>query len=273
VGAGVNLTTDFDSGEGWLGDSPALSIEDIHREYFELTKKHEGRFFTVAGVHPFRRNAVDILETAVKDWGASGLKLLPYTGFYPHDRRCYPLYEKCGELGIPVVIHTGSAFMGYMEYAQPVHVERPAKDFPDLEFVMAHAGGGIGHPWMEACTVGRSAPNVHLELGQYAPTVIKGGFRGSAGKYADHTAAFLDLLDIMRNMLPGGPHSIIFGSDYPTYPFEVYQAWCELFRELPTIAAEHGYDFSQDEVDLICHGNAIRVFGLDVTLPDAGESG
>src|SRR2546430_1306775 len=42
VGASVNLTTDFDSGEGWAGESPALSIQDIHREYGELTKKYPG---------------------------------------------------------------------------------------------------------------------------------------------------------------------------------------------------------------------------------------
>lgn len=273
VDAAINLTTDFDSGQGWVGESPAMSIEDIHREYGELAKKYPGKFFTVAGVHPYRRDAVKILERAVREWGAVGLKLLPYTGFYPHDRACYPLYQKCGELGVPVVIHTGSAFIGYMEYALPVHIERPAKDFPDIEFVMAHAGGGIGHPWEEACTVGRSAPNVHLELAQYAPTVIKGGFRGKEGKYKDHTATFLDVLDIMRNMLPSGAHGIIFGSDYPTYPIEVYREWCDLFKRLPSIAAEHGYDFSQEEADLICSGNAIRVFNLNVAPSSDRDTG
>jgi hypothetical protein len=54
---------------------------------------------------------------------------------------------------------------------------------------------------------------------------------------------------------------------------ETYRAWCELFRELPTAAAKHGYDFSQDEADLICHKNAIRVFGLQLAAskPDANE--
>jgi predicted TIM-barrel fold metal-dependent hydrolase len=271
VGATVNLATDFEGGEGWVGESPRMSIEEILQEYGELTRKYPGKFFTFAGVNPHRRNAVQILERAVGEWGARGLKLLPYTGFYPDDRTCYRLYDKCAELGIPVCIHTGSAFMGYMKYAQPVYVEQPAKDFPELDFIMAHAGGGLGHQWEEACMVGRSAPNVLLELGQYAPTVIKGGFKGRQGRYADHTAAFLDVLDIMRNMLPGGCHSILFGSDYPTYPMEVYRAWCDLFRNLPSIAERHGYEFTQDEVDLMCHENAIRVMKLDVATAAEDE--
>ena len=269
VDVGVNLITDFAGGHGWVGDNPALSIEAMHEEYAAIGARYPGKFFNVAGVNPHRRDAPALLERSIKEWGAVGLKLLPYTGFYPDDQACYKLYEKCLELGIPVFIHTGSAFMGYAKYARPMYIEQPAKDFPKLEFIMAHAGGGIGHLWEEACTVGRSAPNVHLELAQYAPTVIKGGFLGSKGKYRDHTAEFLDVLDIMRNMLPGGCQNIIFGSDYPTYPLETYKAWCELFLDLPAVAASHGYDFSQEEADLMCYQNAIRLLNLDIDDPSS----
>lgn len=262
VDVGINLTTDFAGGLGWVGETPHLSIEAIHQEYAKLSEKLKGKLYTVAGLNPFRRNAAQILERAVTEWGALGLKLLPYTGFYPNDPACYPLYSKCIELGVPVFIHTGSAFMGYAEYARPIYIERPAKDFPELEFIMAHAGGGIGHLWEEACVVGRSAPNVHLELAQYAPTVIQGGFHGRRGKYRDRTEDFLDILDIMRNMLPGGCNNILFGSDYPTYPLETYKAWCDLFLNLPDVAAQHDYDFSQEEADLMCYKNAIRLLKL-----------
>ena len=264
VDAGVNLPTDFGNVEGCFGEDAPLSIEEINREYCDWVKKYPGKFFTFIGVNPRRRNAVDLLEKGVKEWGGLGLKLLPQTGFYPDDRVCYRLYEKCAELGVPVCIHTGAAFLGYSKYAQPVYLEKPAKDFPELDFIMAHAGGGIGHLWEEACTVARFLPNLHLELAQFAPTVIKGGFLGNKGKFKDHTPQFIDILDIMRNTLTGGCLNMIFGSDYPTYPIEVYKEWCDLFKNLPAIAARYGYDFSQEEADLMCYKNAIRIMKLDV---------
>ncbi len=192
------------------------------------------------------------------------MKLIPHTGFYPNDRVCYRLYEKCAELGVPVCIHTGAGVYRYSKYSYPIYLDEPAHDFPELEFILAHVAGGIGLPWQEACNVARFNPNISVDLAEVALGVIKGGTRGKDGKYKDHTPAFMDMLDILRNWLPGGCTSIIFGTDYPWVPMEVTKAWVDLFKNLPAVAVEHGYDFSQEEVDLMCYKNAIRIMKLDM---------
>ena len=57
---------------------------------------------------------------------------------------------------------------------------------------------------------------------------------------------------------------MLFGTDYPTMPMEVIEAWVNLFKNLPSVAAQYGYDFSQEEADLICYKNAARILKLDV---------
>ncbi len=263
IDVSVNMAVDWGGADRWREEAP-ISIEDINHEMCMLAKKYPGKLYSFIGVHPRRYNAVEILEKGVKEWGAKGLKLHPTLGFYPNDRCCYRLYEKCVELGVPVTIHTGAGLFNYTKYANPIHLEEPAKDFPELQFIMAHSGGGIGQTWEEAVTVARGNPNINLELAEVAPSVIKGGRLGNRGKYKDHTPMFIDMLDIMRNLLVGGCQNIIFGTDYPVYPLEVMKQWVDLFKNLPAIAAQYDYDFSQEEADLICYKNAARIMKLDI---------
>ena len=265
IDVSVNLHNDWGSAEGWLGEEASISNEEINRQYCLLAQKYKGKFFTFIGVNPRRRNAVELLEKGVKEWGAKGLKLIPHTGFYPNERVCYRLYEKCAELGVPVCIHTGAGVHRYSKYSYPIYLDEPAHDFPELEFIMAHITGGIGLPWQEACNIARFNPNINVDLAEVALGVIKGGTRGNKGKYKDHTPAFMDMLDILRNWLPGGCASILFGTDYPWVRMEVTKAWVDLFKNLPAIADEYGYEFSQEEVDLMCGGNAVRIMKLDIT--------
>ncbi|MFC1951834.1 amidohydrolase family protein [Chloroflexota bacterium] len=261
----VNMPSDYAGAREGYGSDAKTPIEEINREMCMLAKEYPGKLYSFIGVNPLRRNAVKLLERGVKEWGAIGLKLLPHTGFYPDAPECYRLYEKAAELKIPVTIHTGAGIFRNSKYAHPIHLEQPAMDFRrDLEFIAAHAGGGIGELWEEMCTVARYVPNINLELAQVAPTVIKGGFRGNKGKYKDHIPQFIDILDIMRNTLIGGCANILFASDYPTYPVEVLKEWVDLFKNLPAIAAQYGYDFSQEEADLMCYKNAARIMSISV---------
>lgn len=259
----VNQVLDYGFTEGWGGECP-ISVEELNRQSCLLAQKYPGKYYAFVGVNPKRHNAVEILERGVKEWGAKGLKLLPTTGFYPNDRVCYRLYEKCAELGVPVSIHTGGGNYRYMKYANPVLLDEPAKDFPELEFIVTHSGGGIGGLWEEAVTVATMNPNMNLDLTEWQPTVIRGGRLGKRGKYKDHVPMFIDILDIMRNRLNGGCINILFGTDHPTIPIEITKEWVDLFKNLPAVAAQYDYDFSQEEADLICYKNAARIMKLDI---------
>jgi len=217
---------------GHIQGEPSLSIEEINRRHCLLAQKYPGKVYTFIGVNPKRHNAVEIVERGVKEWGAKGVKLYPPMGFYPNDRVCYRLYEKCAELGIPVTIHMGYGVFGYMKYANPVHLDEPAHDFPEVEFIMAHAGGGLGMLWEEAISVASCNVNINFDFAEVQPAVIKGGMRGNKGKYKDHIPMFLDVLDMMRNRLYGGCSRMLFGTDYPYFPQEINKPWVDLFRNL-----------------------------------------
>ena len=259
----VNQTNDWGGAPGWLEEAP-LSIEEINRHFCLLAQKYPGKLYTFLGLNPNRYNILEIIETGIKEWGAKGVKLLPNTGFYPNSPECYRMYEKLAELGVPVCIHTGYGVFHHVKYCNPIYLDEPAYDFPELNFIMAHSGGGIGNLWEEALTVARSHQNIYLELGEFAVTVIKGGRLGNKGKYKDHIPMFIDTLDIMRNLLNGGCQQIIFGTDYPYYPMETFKQWVDLFKNLPAVAAQYDYDFSQEEADLICYKNAARIMKIDI---------
>ncbi len=91
------------------GDSP-----DTNDYVAELVKDHPEQFIGFATVDPWKdRWAVNELERAVNDLGLRGLKLHPiHQAFFPGETRFYPLYEKCAELGVPLLLHSGFAAAG-----------------------------------------------------------------------------------------------------------------------------------------------------------------
>ena len=89
-------------------------------------------------------------------------------GLPADDRRYYPLYAKCVELGIPLSIHTSANWttVSVSDLGHPRHIDVVAADFPELDIVMSHAG----YPWvLEAVLLAWKYPNVYLELAAHRP--------------------------------------------------------------------------------------------------------
>ena len=56
----------------------------------------------------------------------------------PNDARIFPLYERCVELDLPVVIMTGPLAGPTIEYTNPVYIDDVARRFPKLKIVAGH---------------------------------------------------------------------------------------------------------------------------------------
>lgn len=138
------------------------------------------------------------LRRQVETHGFRGVKLYPtYQHYYLNDPRMYPLYQAAQELGIPVLIHTGSSvFKGTrLKYGDPLHLDDVAVDFPRLNLVMAHAGRGF---WYDrAFFLSKLHPNVHMEVSGLPPAKLLTYFP-----------------ELARNT-----DKVIFGSDWPGMPF------------------------------------------------------
>jgi len=183
----------------------------------EIVQRYSDRFLGFASVDPHKGKAAVIeMERSVKQLGLRGVKLHPISqAFFPNDTRFYPLWEKCQELGVPVLFHSGQTAVGAglpgggglkIKYAQPIHMDDVAADFPELNIIMAHPGV----PWQEEqLSIALHKPNVYIDLSGWSPKY----FRPILVQYAN---------SLLQN-------KVLFGSDFPAL---TPQRWLSDFEGL-----------------------------------------
>lgn len=100
------------------------------------------RIIPFGSVHPMGEDAVDYLDK-IKEMGLKGIKLHPdYQGFFFDEKSVYPIYKRCEELGLMVIIHAGyDPVSPDLIHATPQMIANVAKDFPDLIIIAGHLGG------------------------------------------------------------------------------------------------------------------------------------
>ncbi len=173
--------------------------------------------------------AVREIRRCVNELGFKAIRVLPWLWEVPPtDRRFYPIYTACADLGIPFctqIGHTGPLMSS--EVGRPIYLDRVALDFPELTIV----GGHIGYPWTEeAIAVATKHENVYIDTSAY-----------TAKRYPP---------ELVRFMAEHGRHKVLFGTNYPMIP--------------PTKALEdlEALPLDPQARDLFLAGNAQRVFGL-----------
>jgi uncharacterized protein len=159
---------DFGLLSAWTApNQPALISND---EVAAWVTAYPSRFAGLAAVDLNRpMEAIRELRRCVVDLGFKGLRIVPWLWeVAPIDRRCYPLYATCVELGVPFftqVGHTGP--LRPSETGRPIpYIDQVALDFPELVIV----GGHIGYPWTEEMiAVARKHENVFIDTSAYTP--------------------------------------------------------------------------------------------------------
>lgn len=133
------------------------------------------RLIPFGGVHPRHTADPGGEVERLRAMGIRGIKIHP-----PHQElaaNAYldglpglaAVYAKAQELGMPVMIHTGtSVFPGARNrFADPMAADDVAIDFPDLVLILAHAGRPL---YMETCFfLARRHPNVYLDVSGIPP--------------------------------------------------------------------------------------------------------
>jgi predicted TIM-barrel fold metal-dependent hydrolase len=139
----------------------------------EYISGHEERLIGVAGVDPHKgMHAVRELEWSIKDLGFKAVNLGPYElKLSANDKKYYPLYAKCVELDVPVLLHTSINFSNelLMDFGNPMYVDEVAVDFPELKIVCVHGGW----PWItQMVAVAWRHRNVYIEISGIRPRYI-----------------------------------------------------------------------------------------------------
>lgn len=208
-------------------EGPLIANDEVAR----FVASHPTRLAGLAAVDLLRpMEALHELRRCVKELDFRGLRVVPWLwGLPPNDRRYYPLYAECVELGVPFctqVGHTGP--LRSSEVGRPIpYLDDVALDFPELTIVAGH----IGYPWTEEMiALARKYPNVYIDTSAY-----------TAKRYPR---------ELVRYMQGGGRKKVLFGTNYPMI--------------LPQKALE-GLDslgLDAETRELFLSGNARRVFGL-----------
>ena len=176
-----------------------------NREAGELAVKHPDKFAMACTVDPRAgMGAYYEVERCVKEYNCRALRLEPYAygngkvGAPPNDKMYYPLYAKCVELDIAVVLqvgHTGPLLPS--ECGRPIYLDEVALTFPELRLAGAH----LGQPWHEEMMIlAWKFPNVYVETSARPPKFWPESFKKFVATY--------------------GQDKVLWGTDYPLLPFK-----------------------------------------------------
>lgn len=142
-----------------------LPIRPMNEGVAKLLEQYLERFIGFAGFDPNNgAQAVKEIEYAVEELGFSGIKSVGSTlELDINDKACYPCYEKAEELGIPILIHTGSVIIKgtRVKHVHPMMIDDVAFDFPDLKIICAHLGGW---QYMDAINMLLHHSNVYADI-------------------------------------------------------------------------------------------------------------
>jgi predicted TIM-barrel fold metal-dependent hydrolase len=245
--AGVDVSCVFSVDWGLATGEPEVPIQEQNRLVAEAAKRFPGRLVPFFAVDPRRPEAVDMFKRAVEDWGMKGLKLHSTSGYYPYEQVCYPLYEKCLEYGLPVIIHAGGITAPLKSrFALPVYIDDVAADFPELPIIMAHAGQDM---WEDALHIAYMKPNIYFDISTWQLVMLT------------YPQDFYRMLKKVVRKL--GPWRVLFGTDGPWINlFCPLDRWVRAIQE-PDLSSCPEISFREEERDIILGRAAARLLGLE----------
>jgi predicted TIM-barrel fold metal-dependent hydrolase len=202
---------------------------------------HPDVFLAFAGIDPWKGEAaIEEIRRCKAEYDVVGVGELNAARqkFLPNDRRFYPIWETCAELGLVVMFHTGFPGAGAgtrggggyrLENARPVpYLDDVAADFPELSIISAHPGW----PWhLENLAMAWHKANVYVDLSGWGPKYLP----PEVVRYASSLIA----------------DRVLFGTDWPVLTVD---RWFEQFDTL---------DIKPESRQKILLDNALRLFGLE----------
>jgi uncharacterized protein len=274
------------------------SSERFQKGQANLAGRHPSRFVQFANVDfdkisepNFGENAARQLEADVKN-GARGLKIFKNLGMFVKDKdgrrvrtddpRIDPVWAKCAELGIPVLIHTGEpvAFWQpmdrfnerWLELKQFPNRRRDSPEFASFEQTMA-----------EQHNVFRKHPKttfINAHLGWF------GNDLGRLGKLMDELPNMYTEIGAVLHELGRQPRfareflirhqdRVLFGKDiwepteYHTYfrTLETADEYFPYYRKRHAFWSLYGLDLPDEVLKKLYYKNALRIIpGIDKSM-------
>lgn len=208
------------------------SFEIPYDQIAEYCDAYPDRFSGLAGVDPTRGvEQLRDLDYAVNDLGFVGAHIYPHWfRLPPNEALYYPVYARCEELDVPVMMQVGQNLIYQKEVrlpsvAKPILLDQIAIDFPELKLIGIH----IGVPWTdEMIAMAWKHKNVYIGIDAYAPKHLPASLKHYMNSY--------------------GSKKVLFGTDWPVIDPE---------RAVEEMMA-HG--FKPQSLESVMRTNALDVF-------------
>lgn len=216
------------------------SVSIPYARVAEICRAHPDRFSGLAGIDPtLGLQQLRELEQAVREFGFVGAHYYPHWfDMAPDHPYVFPIYGKCAELDIPIMMQVGQNLIYQRDrrlpsVGRPICLDRVAILFPELKLIGIH----LGVPWMdEMIAMAWKHENIFIGGDAYAP-------RYWPPQIVHYSKTY-------------GQDKFLFGTDWPVIAPE---------RAVREIA---NHDYPPGPYQKMMRDNAIRVF----RLPDHGLS-
>ena len=211
------------------------SFEIPYQQIAQYCDAYPDRFSGLAGVDPTRGiQQLKELDHAVKELGFVGAHFYPHWFRMPPDSAlCYPIYSRCEELGIPIMMQVGQNLIYQKDVrlpsvAKPILLDQVAIDFPNLVLIGIH----IGVPWTdEMIAMAWKHENIYIGIDAYAPKHLPASLKHYMNSY--------------------GSHKVMFGTDWPVIDPE------------RAVSEIHEHALRPESLEKVMRGNAVKVFRLE----------
>lgn len=211
-----------------------------NKSVIEFVSKFPNKFIGFAGLDPHKgMQAIEEIKTAVNEHGLKGAAIDPYLAqIYVNDAKYYPIYSKCCELNIPLVIATGPGTLvpnSVIDHVAPRYIDFVARDFPELKIIISHGG----YPWVnEMIMIAQRNANVYLELSEY--------------EFFPQSEAYIEAANTIIS------DKVLYASAHPFVDFKVA---LKNYEKLP---------FKPEVLEKVMYKNAAKVLNLpEIAAPSA----
>ena len=222
----------WDTAKKWVDELDKYGIEtmgvmvgpEAYDEFKETMRRFPDRFIGYTNINPAEEDAAKKVDQAARD-GFKGIKLYPssWKNLKVYDEPCYPVYEACKRNNLVVFLHFGITIGGQADLrnGNPIDIQVPSRDFPELNFVIAHFGAG----WFrEVLLMQYQTDNVYMDS-------------SGSNSWMKYLPYDLDPKTIFKKAIQaGGSHKVLFGTDSTFFPrgwrFNILEAQLEACRSL-----------------------------------------
>jgi predicted TIM-barrel fold metal-dependent hydrolase len=223
---------DEDFAQRWVNELDRYGIEKIGmmvgpeswNEFADALKRFPERFYGYANINPLLPDAEKQARHVIRKLGFNGYKLYPVLhNFHTFDEEAYRVYQIADELQVPVLHHFGISIGAgvNLRYGNPLDLQPAARDFPNVQFGIAHLGAGM---FRETLLLFYQQDNIYVDT-------------SGSNIWMRYIPYPSDLKGVMKRALEaGGPERIVFGTDSSMFPrgfrYDILDKQLRIFKDL-----------------------------------------